>query len=228
MGLERWEERGKVKLTFLRRRRPRRQAFVNELVCIAGTTQWPRARSWHAIDTRLKLTLTPQIITFSLWKLALPSHSSHSVSVSLLSPSLFSIPHISPLALVYWRKNGVDSEKQLPVIYLSLSPSDNEFQVKGEIIIFSRTKSKQWAGTAPVTICGMPYGIKGFSVTHTPTYSAHTDTHTHTVQSCSLNYICMKNTSFTWDCDSKSSLCYLKACVILKFSFRSGSILIWR
>lgn len=59
------------------------------LVCMSGTTQWPRARSWHAIDTRLKLTLTPQIITFSLWKLALPSHSSHSVSVSLLSPGLF-------------------------------------------------------------------------------------------------------------------------------------------
>lgn len=89
MGLERWEERGKVKLTFLRRGRPCGWGFVNELVCIAGTTQWPRARSWHAIDTRLKLTLTPQIITFSLWKLALPFHSSHSVSVSLPSPALF-------------------------------------------------------------------------------------------------------------------------------------------
>jgi len=82
VGLERWEERGKVKLTFLRRGRPCGRGFVNESVCMAGTTQWPRARSWHAIDTRLKLTLTPQIITFSLWKLALPSHSSHSVSVS--------------------------------------------------------------------------------------------------------------------------------------------------
>lgn len=89
----------------------------------------------------------------------------------------FSISHISPLALVYWRKNGVDSKKQLPVIYLSLSPSDNEFQVKGEIIIFSHTKSKLWAGTAPVTICGMPYGIKGLSVTHTPTYSIDTKPH---------------------------------------------------
>lgn len=63
--------------------------FVNKLVCMAGTTQWPRARNWHAVDTRLKLTLTPQIITFSLWKLALPSHSSHSVSASLFSPALF-------------------------------------------------------------------------------------------------------------------------------------------
>lgn len=107
----------------------------------------------------------------------------------------FSIPHISPLALVYWRKSGVDSEKQLPVIYLSFSPSDNEFQVKGEIIIFSLTKSKLWAGTALVTICGMPYGIKGFSLAHMPTYSAHTNTYTHTGLSCSLNHICMKNTS---------------------------------
>lgn len=89
VGLERWEERGKVKLTFLRGGRPCGRGFVNELVCMTGTTQWPPARSWHAIDTRLKLTLTPQIITFSLRKLALPSHSSHSVSVSLLSLSLF-------------------------------------------------------------------------------------------------------------------------------------------
>lgn len=89
MGLERWEGSRKVKLTFLRRGRPCGRGFVNELVCMAGTTQWPRARSWHATDTRLKLTLTPQIITFSLWKLALPSHSSHSVSVALLSPVLF-------------------------------------------------------------------------------------------------------------------------------------------
>lgn len=78
----------------------------------------------------------------------------------------FPIPHISPLAQVYWRKSGVDSEKQLPVIYLSFSPSDNEFLVKGEIIIFSLTKSKVWVGTALVTICGMPYGIKGFSLAH--------------------------------------------------------------
>lgn len=74
--------------------------------------------------------------------------------------SSFSIPHLSPLALVYWRKNGVDSEKQLPVIYLSLSPADNKFQVKGEIIIFSLTKSKPWAGLASRTICGTPHGIK--------------------------------------------------------------------
>lgn len=71
------------------------KVFVNELVCMAGTTQWPRARNWHAVDTRLKLTLTPQIITFSLWKLALPSHSSHSVSASLFSPALF-LFHTSP------------------------------------------------------------------------------------------------------------------------------------
>lgn len=97
MGLERWEERGKVKLTFLRRGRPCGRGFVNELVCMAGTTQWPQGRSWHTVDTRLKLTLTPQIITFSLWKLAFPSHSSHFVSVSLLSPFLFlflTSPHL--------------------------------------------------------------------------------------------------------------------------------------
>lgn len=40
----------------------------------------------------------------------------------------FSIPHTPPpRALVYWRNTGVDSEKQLPVIYLSFSPADNEF-----------------------------------------------------------------------------------------------------
>lgn len=88
MGLERWEGSGKVKLTFLRRNRRCRWGFVNELVCMAGASQWPQARSWHATDTRQKLTLTPQIITFSLWKLALPPHSSHFVSVSLLSPAL--------------------------------------------------------------------------------------------------------------------------------------------
>lgn len=184
MGLERWEGSGKVKLTFLRRdRRCWGRGSVNELVCMAGTSQWPRARSWHATDTRQKLTLTPQIITFSLWKLALPSHSSHSVSVSLLSPALFLFLTSPPLARVYWRKNGVDSEKQLPVIYLSPSSSDNEFQVKGEIMIFSRIKSNLWAGTATVTICGMPYGIKGLFVTHVPTYSAHTDTHTYSEKS---------------------------------------------
>lgn len=113
------------------------------------------------------------------------------------------IPPTSPTAPVYWRKNGVDSEKQLPVICLSLSPSDDEFQVKGEIIILSLTKSMQWAGTALVTICGMPYGIKGFSVTHPPTYS----THTHAVQSCSLNYICMTSTSALTGTVTASHLC---------------------
>lgn len=72
------------------------RVFVNELVCMAGTTQWPQARNWHAIDTRLKLTLTPQIITFSLWKFALPSHSSHTLSClpHLLVFLFFTAPHL--------------------------------------------------------------------------------------------------------------------------------------
>lgn len=118
---ERWEVSEKVKLTFLRQGRRCKRGFVNELVCMSAASQWPRARSWHATDTRQKLTLTPQIITFSLWKLALLSHSSHSVSVLFFLPALFLFLTSPPLALVYWRKNGVDSEKQLPVIYLSIS-----------------------------------------------------------------------------------------------------------
>lgn len=199
IGLERWEEKREGETDILEKEAGRTwgRGFVNELVCMAGSAQWPRAKSWHATDTGLKLTLTPQIITFSLWKLALPSHSSHSVSVALLfSPALsFYSSHHPPtptLAVGYWRKNGVDSEKQLPVIYLSLSRSDNEFQVKGEIIIFSPTKSKLWAGTATVTICGMPYGIKGCTVTHAPTYGAHTFSHT-----C-VQYKVVLWTTFAW------------------------------
>lgn len=60
---------------------------------------------------------------------------------------------------------------------LSLSPFDNEFQVKGEIMIFSEIKSNLWVGTAAVTICGMPFGIKGSPVRHVPTYSTHAGTH---------------------------------------------------
>lgn len=133
----------KVKLTFLRLGRA---SFVNELVCTAGAAQWPRARSWHATDSRLKLTLTAQIITFSLWKLALPSHSSHSVSASPSLASLLSAPHISSVIfggrMVLTLKSNYLSFTCLP---LPLIMNFKQKKKKSEIIIFLLNKSKLWA-----------------------------------------------------------------------------------
>lgn len=139
LGVERWEEGSKVKLTFLRWQQASGWGLVNDLGCTAiATSPWPRAGRWHATDTRQNPTLTPQMITFSLWKLATRSHSSHSVSVSL------------PLRS-HWRTGGrlvlTLKSNYLSFIRLFL-PSEPIRSEKVKQLSFSQIKSKVWSGPA--------------------------------------------------------------------------------
>lgn len=154
-----WTTKTNGEIGILKGTKARVWDFVNELVCMAGTAQWPWAKSWQAIDVRLKITPKTRndylfMIEINSSFLTFPPTPSLRLLLSQLlffcfSPSCFS----SFCLLCYWRKNGVDCEKQLPVIYLSFFSSDNEFQVKGEIIIFVFSLSRKIKATGRDSTC---------------------------------------------------------------------------